>query len=196
MIPVDILEKYEPARVEHPAEAFLFMEGEQAQFYFQIIEGNVKMLNINHEGKEFIQGRFEAGQSFGEPPLFHEARYPASAKTEQKTRLYKLGRQKLMDLLMEHPDIHLKFTTILTKRLMYKAMIMKEISSHDAQHRILTFIDYLKQEYGEDQSKFHIDLTRQELSNLLGIRVETVIRSVKQLEEQGKIELQGRKIFR
>lgn len=196
MIPTDIIDSYNPAKIELPKGTFLFLEGEQARFYYQIISGQIKMLNINHEGKEFIQGRFEAGKSFGEPPLFHEALYPASAKTEEKTVLYKLGKEKLFDLLKAHPDIHLKFTTILTKRLMYKAMIMKEISSHDAQHRILTFLDHLKKEYGNEGESFQVDLTRQELSNLLGIRVETVIRTVKQLAEMEEIELIGRKIFR
>lgn len=196
MIPAEILEKYNPATVAFPTNAFVFLEGEQARFYYQIILGKVKMININPEGKEFVQGAFGEGQSFGEPPLFHEALYPASAKAEEPSQLYKLGKEKLFSLLKDHPHIHLKFTTILTKRLMYKAMIMKEISSHDAQHRILTFLDYLKGEYGKDQDLFQVDLTRQQLSNLLGIRVETVIRTVKQLAQEGEIELKGRKIFR
>ncbi len=196
MIPIEILERYKPVQIELPSGSFLFMEGEEARFFYQIIAGQIRMLNINAEGKEFVQGRFEAGQSFGEPPLFHQALYPASARAEKVTRFYKLGRDKFLELLKDNPEVHLKFTTTLTKRLMYKAMIMKEISSHDAQHRILTFMDYLKTEFGKQQSPFLIDLTRQQLSNLLGIRVETVIRTVKQLEEQGEIELQGRKIFR
>lgn len=196
MIPIDILTAYDPAEIIVSPNAFLFMEGDEAHFYYQIIEGRVRMLNINEEGKEFVQGRFEASQSFGEPPLFHQANYPASAKTEVKTRMYKLGREKFLQLLREHPEVHLKFTATLTKRLMYKAMIMKEISSHDAQHRILTFLDYLKEEYGQGESLFPVELTRQQLSNLLGIRVETVIRTVKQLEDKGDIQLKGRKIFR
>ena len=166
MIPFEILEKYQPGELMLNQETFLFMEGEEARFYYQIIEGRIRMININEDGKEFVQGRFESGQSFGEPPLFHEAPYPASAKSEISTRLYKLSREKFLSLLKEHPEVHLKFTAALTKRLMYKAMIMKEISSHDAQHRILTFLDYLKGEYGQGQELFHVDLTRQQLSNL------------------------------
>lgn len=196
MIPVEIIQKYQPGTIKIPKDAFLFLEGEQAKFYFQIITGKVKMVNINAEGKEFVQGVFENGQSFGEPPIFHEAPYPASARTEEPTQIYKLSKDKLIALFKEHPDIHLKFTAILAKRLMYKAMIMKEISSHDAPHRILTFLDYLKKEYGQEEKLFHVNLTRQQLSNLLGIRVETVIRTIKLLAEVGEIELKGRKIFR
>jgi len=196
MIPLEILESYEPAELELPKEAFLFLEGEQPRFYFQIISGKVKMININFEGKEFVQGIFESGQSFGEPPLFHDSNYPASARTIENTVLYKLRKDKFLQLLKVHPEIHLKFTTNLTKRMMYKAMMMKEISSHDARHRILTFLDYLKSEYGNTKEAFQVDLTRQQLSNLLGIRVETVIRTVKLLTEEAEIKLDGRKILR
>ncbi|MEM7298617.1 MAG: Crp/Fnr family transcriptional regulator, partial [Bacteroidota bacterium] len=192
MIPKEILEQYRPTTISLPSDTFLFLEGEKAHFYFQIVSGKVKMININSEGKEFVQGTFGEGQSFGEPPLFHDALYPASAKTDEHSQLYKLSKDKLLSLLHDHPDIHLKFTATLSKRLMYKAMIMKEISSHDAQHRILTFLDYLKKEYGNQQESFQVDLTRQEISNLLGIRVETVIRTVKQLSQNGEIELKGR----
>ncbi len=196
MIPAEIIEKYNPTKLKLPADTFLFMEGDLPRFYYQIISGQIKMININADGKEFMQGQFEERQSFGEPPIFHNAPYPASAKTVDHTVLYKLHRDKFFQLLKEHPDLHLELTSMLTKRMMYKAMIMKEMSNHDAKHRILTFIDYLKKEYGSNNEPFLVNLTRQELSNLLGIRVETVIRTVKQLGENGEVELKGRKIIR
>lgn len=196
MIPSSILESYNHSIKEVPANTFLFMEGEQAHFYYQIISGKVKMLNTNDDGKEFVQGTFEDGQSFGEPPLFQNGAYPASARTEANSVLYKLPKDVFLQLLKEHFDIHLQFTSILTKRLMYKAMILREISSHDARHRILTLIDHLKSEYGQPDQSFEVTLTRQQVSELLGIRVETVIRTVKQLEEEGLVKIIDRKVFR
>ena len=154
------------------------------------------MVNVNDDGKEFVQGIAEQGQSFGEPPIFHEAPYPASAKALEDTRLYKLQKEHFFQLLKNHPDLHLKLTAVLTKRLMYKAMILKEISNHDAEHRLLTFIDYLRAEFGKVDEPFEVSLTRQQLSTLLGIRVETVIRTIKQLEEKGSVKIVGRKVFR
>ena len=172
------------------------MEGEQAYFYYQIIRGSVKMLNTNEEGKEFVQGIFKDGESFGEPPLFQNSVYPASAFVEAGATLYKMPKVAFFQLLKEHFDIHLQFTATLAKRLMYKAMIMREISSHDAKHRILTLIDYLKSEYGQPGQPFKVMLTRQQISDLLGIRVETVIRTIKQMEEEGLVKITGRKVFR
>ncbi len=196
MIPVEILENYNYSKKEVSAGTFLFMEGEQAHFYYQIVSGKVKMVNTNEEGKEFVQGTFEDGQSFGEPPLFQGRAYPASAFTEVDTVLYTLPKDIFFQLLKDHFDIHLKFTSILTKRLMYKAMMLREISNHDAKHRILALIDYMKSEYGKSDEEFEVNLTRQQLSELLGIRVETVIRTVKQLEEDGDVKIIDRKVFR
>lgn len=47
----------------------IFNEDEVAHFYYQIINGSVRMFNSNDEGKEFTQGIFCIGESFGEPPL-------------------------------------------------------------------------------------------------------------------------------
>lgn len=196
MIPQKTLESYNSLVKIIPSGAFLWMEGDQANHYYQIKSGKVKMLNINADGKEFVQGLFEDGQSFGEPPLFQDSPYPASAMTMIETAVYKLPKEKFFSLLKNHFDIHLQFTSILTKRLMYKAMIMKEISNHDAGHRILTFIDHLKAGYGQIGNPFEVTFTRQQLSDMLGLRVETVIRTIKQLEKEGELNIVGRKVFR
>jgi len=76
-------------------------------------------------------------------------------------------------------------------------MLLKEISSFKPEHRILSLLDYLKKEEGipADQ-KFEVSLTRQHIADLTGLRVETVIRSVKTLEREGTLKLIGHKIYR
>tara|TARA_Y100000588_G_scaffold308189_1_gene332628 strand:- start:331 stop:972 length:642 start_codon:yes stop_codon:yes gene_type:complete len=196
LIPLALLKQYGATKREISAQTVIFLEGDAAHTYFQIVSGNVKMFNTNLDGKEFVQGMFEAGQSFGEPPLFQSSDYPASAQAMSNTTLYALPKDQLFKLLKDHFDVHLAFTAMLTKRLMYKSMILREISSHDAKHRILTLIDHLKSEYGQPSEKMEVNLTRQQISELLGIRVETVIRTVKQLEKEGEIEIKERKILR
>lgn len=36
----------------------IFHEDTEALFYYQVVEGQVKMININNDGKEYIQGIF------------------------------------------------------------------------------------------------------------------------------------------
>ena len=195
MIPENLLLDYDSTLENIPASEVIFAEKTRADFYYQIKIGEVKMFNMNDNGKEFVQGIFYDGDSFGEPPLFADFKYPASAATIKDSQLYKLSKKNLFRLLTDNPEINLKFTKALAKRLFYKATILKGISVHNPEHRILTLIDFLKQKYGEE-GPFQVELTRQQIADLTGLRVETVIRAVKQLEQEGEIEIINRKVFR
>lgn len=197
MINESILLQYGAIEINLEKGAFLFHEKERAANYFQVKAGKVKMFNLNSEGKLFTQGMFETGESFGEPPLFDDSVYPACTVAEENTCLYKLTKAKYFKLLKENPEIHLATTKMLANRLLYKSMLLKEISSSKPEHRILSLIDYLKKENKiPDDQKFEVNLTRQQVADLTGLRVETVIRSVKTLEKEGSLKLIGHKIFR
>lgn len=195
MIPENLLLEYGATLENRDASEVILSEKRRADFYFQIKTGEVKMYNLNDQGKEFVQGMFYDGESFGEPPLFADFKYPASAAAVKPTELYKLSKTKLFELLTHNPEINLKFTKALARRLYYKATILKEISVHPPEHRILALIDFLKNRYGSE-GLFQVELTRQQIADLTGQRVETVIRAIKQLEQDGELKLIKHKVFR
>jgi CRP-like cAMP-binding protein len=197
MIDEKILTEYGAVEITLEKGAFLFHEKERSAHYFQVKSGKIKMFNLNAEGKLFTQGMFEPGESFGEPPLFADSNYPACTVAEENTCLFKLSKIKFFKLLKENPEIHFQITRMLATRLLYKSMQLKEISSFKPEHRILSLLDYLKKEEGvpADQ-KFEVSLTSQHIADLTGLRVETVIRSVKTLEKEGNLDIRGHKIYR
>jgi CRP/FNR family transcriptional regulator, cyclic AMP receptor protein len=194
MVPENILKEYGASVKTLQKGEILFQEGDEALYYYQIIEGEIKMLNWTDDGKEFIQGIFGEGQSFGEPALFGKFPYPASTVASKPTVLYKLSSVQLEELLKNHFEVHLNFTRVLSKRLQYKSMMMKEISGQDAEHQLITLIKYLKKQSGI-RDLFELKLTRQNMADLTGLRVETVIRTIKTMVEQGKLTAKGRKIY-
>jgi CRP-like cAMP-binding protein len=40
-----------------------------------------------------------------------------------------------------------------------------------------------------------IELTRKELSNMTGLRIETIIRTIKKMEKDGKLKIVNGKVF-
>ena len=72
-------------------------------------------------------------------------------------------------------------------RLAYKAMIGKEVSVHPPEHRILTLLTYLKQQ--RNTKDFIVDLTRQQIAELTGLRVEKAIRPIKKMESEKILRL-------
>lgn len=197
MIGETILQHYGAIEIKLEKGEHLFHEKEKASHYYQVKSGKIKMFNLNADGKVFTQGMFEDGGSFGEPPLFTESNYPACTVAEEDSELYKLSKAKFFKLLKENPEIHFEITRMLATRLLYKSMQLKEISSFKPEHRIISLIDYLKKEEGIPESqKFEVSLTRQHIADLTGLRVETVIRTVKTLEKEGSLKLIGHKIYR
>lgn len=182
------LESYRPVEI-------IFSENQRADFYFQIKSGEIKMINTNDLGREFTQGIFAKGESFGEPPLFGGFKYPASAVSIKTSQIYKLPKKNFFKLLKNNPEIHLKLSKSLSKKLYYKSIILNEITGHPPEHRILTLIDFLKAKEGIVAS-YKVQLTRQQLADLTGLRVETVIRAVKQLEVEKEIQIINRKVWR
>jgi CRP/FNR family transcriptional regulator, cyclic AMP receptor protein len=175
---------------------YIFKEDTPAYFYHQVETGSVKMVNCNDQGKEFIQGMFEAGESFGEPPLFFDGVYPASAVAEADCTILKLRKESFLEILKDRPDAHLGLTKALANRLFMKAIVSRELACHQPEHRIITILDMVREREQDDQGeKIKVPYTRQQIADMTGLRVETVIRTIRNLEQKGLLEIQGGKVF-
>lgn len=189
-------EEYQ-ARLMHLTKGeLIFSQGEKAMHFFIVKKGKVKMSHFNEDGREFVQGYFSSGQSFGEPPLIAQLTYPASSFAVEDSEIWKLPYEKFIELLQSHFDIHLELLETLSERLIYKSMMLSEIAVEDAEHRIQTLLSFFKKERGIPAEKeYFVPFTRQQLADMTGLRVETVIRTIKSMEQKGWLEIIEGKIF-
>lgn len=198
MIAEELLLRFGAERKHYPKGTPIFREGDAARYYFQMVYGEVKTNNYNDEGKEFIQGIFMEGDSFGEPTLLNGKTYPAGAEAITDATVLVLAKSAFFEMLQQEPQSAIALCTRLADRLYYKALIASEIASQDPEHRLLKLIDFLKYDVGKLQKtqQYEVTLTRQQLADLTGLRVETVIRTVKALEKKGALILKNRKVYR
>ena len=196
MFPSKTLEKYHAKLISLRKDQVLFHEGNKALDYFQVEEGAVKMFIASNDGQEFIQGIFTAGESFGEPALIGNFPYPGSAVAIEKATVWKLPGDYFQQMLKENFELHLKMDQVLCQRLRYKSMVLSEISSYEPEHRIAALLKYFKSKNVKPgvTGKIIVPFTRQQLADMSGIRVETVIRTVKKMEKEGRLSLEGHKI--
>lgn len=194
MITAETLSKYVTVEKKYTKNQLIFSENEIAKYFYQIKSGSIKMFNLTEDGKEFVQGNFEAGKSFGEPPLLGNFEYPASAAATSNTVLTVIPKDEFLKLLLDNPEIHLALTKNLCHRIHYKAIILKEATVHKVEHRIFSLLQHLKNE-AKVIDDYEVKLTRQQISQLTGLRVETVIRAIKKLESSGKLKIINRKVI-
>lgn len=198
MIPEKLLESYKARQKKYLKGELIFQEGALPANYYQILTGEVKMCNFNNEGREFIQGIFYENQSFGEPPLFLNRTYPANAIAVSDCVIAVLSKDNYLNLVRDNPEIALSIIEHLAHRLHYKSVMAAEISSQEPEHRLLKLIDYSITFFKTDKEAdgFRINLTRQQMADLTGLRVETVIRAIKALEKKSAIKIINRKVYR
>lgn len=174
----------------------IFREGTEGHFYYQLVSGSVRWVNINEEGKEFIQNIIQPGESFGEFPLFDDNVYAASAIACSDSVVIRLHKVTFLNLLREYPEIHFAFTRLLTQRLRFKFLLLKEFACFGPEHRISTLFNHLKESQKKEcTNKYQVQLTRQEIANMTGLRVETVIRSIRQLHDKGALVINKGKVY-
>jgi len=194
-IDLDLLYSWGAVAKKYKKNEIVFDEDEVAYFYYQILDGGVRMYNSNEEGKEFTQGLFSNGDGFGEPPLFIDESYPSKAITTQDSTILKLSKDKFLKILDEYPTIQKDFLIIFAKKIHSKSRTSKEIINQKPEFRIIAFLNSYKKKSGNNSEKILIPYTRQEVANHTGLRVETVIRVFSKMNEANKVEIINHKIY-
>lgn len=196
MIPDTLLEEYDGRILLLDRDEILFEQGDAAAYFYLVRHGKMKMATYNDQGREFVQGYFTEGESFGEPPFFNRTLYPASAIAVVESEVWRTPYDAFIELLKENFAIHLHVTQVLSSRLIYKSMMLTEIAVEEAEHRLTTLIEYFRQSDGVGATDpYRVRFTRQQLADMTGLRVETVIRTIKGLEVKGGLKIEEGKII-
>lgn len=181
---------------KHEKGQRIFLEGTESAYYYQIVSGEVTIVNVNEEGSEFIQGKFSDGESFGVSALMLGEPFPANAIATSETIIIQLKRASFLEILKEYPNYIFDVCMFLSGKLYKHAQIGKGIAIDGPEKRILTLLNVLKKEKNHATSeRFKLLISRQEVAGMIGLRVETVIRAIKKLEQRGCLEIIRGKVY-
>ena len=195
MIDVDLLIACGGNFKKIPRGGTVFTEG-RLKFYYQLVSGRIRWLNIDEEGKEFIQTVFDPGECFGELPLFDNETYAASAIADEDSVVIRIHKPVFEQLIKNSPDLHFKFSRLLAQRVRFKIIRLKALAGHQPEIMIMALLNYLKKEnlnFCPDRTQ--LNLTRQQIADMTGLRVETVIRSMRQMHDKGQLVIAKGKVY-
>ena len=178
---------------EFPKDTIIYEPDMQPRFVYFIKSGEIRMVTVNNDGKEFIQGVFKAGQYFGEPALLINKPYLAYTIASKNSAIILVNRVDFFNLLKDDSEFSMDLIKVLSKRLFYKSMMLEELANEKAEHRLETIISFLFADISTGES---LKVTRQDLADMTGLRVETVIRVVKQLASKDLFVLKSGKIIK
>lgn len=172
----------------------VFHEGTDPFFFYQVVEGGIKVFSSSKEGKELIQGIFKEGESFGEPPLLLGKKYPSTAQAIIPSVVIKIPREKLMYIFKDYPELAVNLLFNFAERIYYKATSAQIWISQTPEQKITHFLNRLKGNV-KSMEKTLVPHTRQQIADCTGLRVETVIRTLGQMSREGKVNIVDRKVY-
>jgi len=195
LINEELLYKYGASIHDYlPSEA-IFKEGQEVSHYYQIQTGLVKLNNIL-KNKEKIESVIMSGESVCNFLCFTDQKFPVNAITITKTTIIKISKHDFDRLIKAHEDIAEKIQQYLAKRVYNNFIWMRSISSPSAEERLKGVLDYFKNlQIKPKRSRYLVPFSRGQLAAMTGLRLETVIRTVKKMEERKLLIRQSRKIY-
>ena len=175
---------------------YIFREGSLCRYFHQLTEGSVRWVNIDERGRECLQSLIVPGESFGEIPLFDDGPYVASSIANEACVIIRLPKDRFHEMLRTNSGVHAAIDRKMSERLRFKFILLKTLAHQSPEVRIRELFEFIKTEQKFIcPRKHYITLTRQQIADLSGLRVETVIRAIRRMHDEGQLLVENRKIY-
>ncbi len=177
---------------QFPKGAVIFLERGPCEGIYFVRSGQVKVFKTSDEGKEQVLKLMKEGDSFNDVPVFDGGPNPASAEAATDATVYMIPKRDLLQMASEFPAIGLGMLKVFASRLRHMTMLVEDLSFRDVTARLAKILLETATPGGEEPKH---RLTQQEMASLIGTAREVVGRSLKALEEQSVIRMEGRRVI-
>ncbi|BBO71581.1 transcriptional regulator [Desulfosarcina alkanivorans] len=171
----------------------IFMEGDEADGFYIVADGQVKIFKTSMEGKEQILHIYGPGNPFGEVPVFSGSRFPANAQALVKSHVLYLPRTAFVHLIAAHPSLSMNMLAELSMRLRQFTVQIENLSLKEVPSRLASYLTVLAEEQ-EQSDRVRLTISKGQLASLLGTIPETLSRIFAKMSAQRLIRVEGKEI--
>ena len=174
----------------------IFSENNPTHGLYCIHKGKAKIVMIGRDGKEQIIRLAKDGDIIGYRALICGENYSASAVTIEDSMVCFIPKERLWSLIEKNAQLSKNLMTHLAMDLKYAEKRSIDMQQKQASERLAEALLIMQETFGlhADRS-IRIELSREEIANLTGMAVETVVRILKSFQELKILELDKRKII-
>ena len=167
-------------------------EHDPANCIYEVISGTVCTCKMLRGGRRQISGFYFSGDVFGlESAKQHSV--AAQALTNAEVRVVK--KQALTALASCNREVADQLLALTTRELARKHRHLLLLLSTTAEERVVCFLIDMVQQACSSAGLIVLPMFRQDIADYLGLTIETVSRTLRDLERRGAIEISGRSIM-
>jgi len=180
--------------------ATLIYEEDEAESVYNISEGVLRLTKLLPDGRRLVTGFLYPGDFVG--LAFHD-RYSYSVEAVSTVEVCRFPRLKLEGLLKEIPKLESKLLGMMSNEIKEAQDQMVLLGRKSPAERMASFLlafsrRRMEKQIGRHfadvpQDDFTLPMSRQDISDYLGLTIETVSRTITKFGKEGIIEIKGRK---
>src|ERR1700678_2899694 len=176
----------------------LFMEGDDGDRLYVVLDGKMKLTRAAADGRENLVSVIGPGEMFGELSLFDPRPRTSTASAVTDATLAALAHDALRPWLRERPEVSMHMLQALARRLRRANDLNADLVFTDVPGRVAKNLLDLADRFGEqehDGLHVHHDLTQEELAQLVGASRETVNKALADFAARGWLQISARSVL-
>ena len=197
-LPLDALEDFKAATMSalYKPRQVVFSEGNPAAGLYLICHGSVKLYHSDRFGREHILEVAGPGAVLGELPMDATQSLSVSAESLTDSQLCFLPRERLTQFLQHYPDSGVRLIGALSVELASARRKVRDLALKGAESRLADLLLQLARISGAPTSgqRVHLDYTRRELADMIGVSTETAIRLLAKLKRKRIVRIEHRDV--
>lgn len=164
-------------------EEEIYGEGEDAEFVYRVVGGAVRTYKVLSDGRCQITGFHLPGDLFGFEQG-EEHRHSAEALSNTKVLIFR--RRHIEHAAAHRAEVACQLWGMATNNLRHAQDHMLLLGRRSATERVAAFLMDVDERLGSTGA-FELPMTRRDIADYLGLTIETVSRTLTQLEGEGAL---------
>ncbi len=176
----------------------IFMEGEQGNEVYFVKKGKVKLTNLIEDGREKILHFLKPGEIFAEVLLFDGGPFPATAEVIEDAEIGVIRNKDIEKIVLNNTEFAWKLLKVMAGRLREAQLHVRDLALRGMYGRLASTLQRLAEDYGINTCEgvcVNLNLSQQELADLIGSSRETVARILADFKKAGAIKVKRPKII-
>lgn len=179
----------------------IFQPTEPSEFVYLIKKGSVQLTRLADNGQQITLSILTEGMIFGEADVLNESTYSHFAETLESSNICYIRKDDFKNLLAKHTELVSMILNILYRRLKEAQTQIEFLAFHDVRDRLVSILLRFSKDYGSQYDKKGINgtvinfkISQEKLADFCGTSRESINRNIKEMKEEGLLELEGRNI--
>ncbi|MCR6628721.1 MAG: cyclic nucleotide-binding domain-containing protein [Magnetospirillum sp.] len=182
----DVLEKLmaDASALTCARRSMLFSGGSQADCFYIVLDGQVKLFALTSDGRESIVEVFTPVSSFGEAAMLSTGSFPLHAEVIEDATLIRVGRRAFVNTLRDDHAVAYRMLVNMCRRHQRLSGEIHHLKHSQPWQRVAEFLLALT-EAAEGTALVALPFNKEVLASRLGIRRESLSRVLARLKEVG-----------